>query len=40
MEIEDVVGVKFGIENEVDVEEKGRGRDLQDIAGDSLRKGS
>jgi hypothetical protein len=37
MKIEDVVGVKFGIENEVDMEEKGRGWDLEDIAGDSLR---
>jgi hypothetical protein len=37
MEIEDVVGVKFGIENEVDMEEKDRGWDLEDIAGDSLR---
>jgi hypothetical protein len=37
MEIEDVVGVKFGTENEVDMEEKGRGWDLEDIAGDSLR---
>jgi hypothetical protein len=36
MEIEDVVGVKFGIENEVDMEEKDRGWDLEDIAGDSL----
>jgi hypothetical protein len=36
MEIENVVGVKFDIENEVDVEEKGRGRNLKDIAGDSL----
>jgi hypothetical protein len=36
MEIEDVVGVKFGTENEVDMEEKGRGWDLEDIAGDSL----
>jgi hypothetical protein len=36
MKIEDVVGVKFGIENEVDMEEKGRGWDLEDIAGDSL----
>jgi hypothetical protein len=36
MEIEDVVGVKFGIENEVHMEEKERGRDLQNIAGDSL----
>jgi hypothetical protein len=35
MEIEDVVGVKFGIENEVDMEEKERGWDLEDIAGDS-----
>jgi hypothetical protein len=39
MEIEDVVGVKFGIENEVDMEEKRRGWDLEDIAGDSLRLG-
>jgi hypothetical protein len=38
MELEDVVGVKFGIENEVDMEEKGRGWDLEDIAGDSLSK--
>jgi hypothetical protein len=36
MEIEDVVGVKFGIKNEVHMEEKGRGRHLQNIAGDSL----
>jgi hypothetical protein len=40
MEIEDVVGVKFGIENEVHMEEKGRGRHLQNIAGDSLREPS
>jgi hypothetical protein len=38
MEIEDIVGVKFGIENEVDVEKKKRGRDLDDIAGDSLTR--
>jgi hypothetical protein len=31
MEIEDVVGVKFGIENEVDMEKKNRGWDLEDI---------
>jgi hypothetical protein len=36
MEIEDAVGVRFGIENEVDMEEKGRGWDLEGIAGDSL----
>jgi hypothetical protein len=39
MEIEDIVGVKFSIENEVDVEEKDRGWDLEDIAGDSLNVG-
>jgi hypothetical protein len=38
MEIEDVVGVKFGIQNEVDTKEKGKGCDLEDIAGDSLRQ--
>jgi hypothetical protein len=37
MEIEDVVGVKFGIENEIDMENGNRGWDLEDIAGDSLR---
>jgi hypothetical protein len=36
MEVEDVVGVKFGIENEVDMEEKDKGWDLEDIARDSL----
>jgi hypothetical protein len=30
MEIEDVVGVKFGIENEVDMEEKDKGWDSKD----------
>jgi hypothetical protein len=39
MEIEDVVGVKFGIEYEVDLEEKDRGWDLEDVAGDSLKIG-
>jgi hypothetical protein len=38
MEIEYVVGVKFVIENEVDMEEKDRGWNLEDIAGDSLRR--
>jgi hypothetical protein len=38
MEIEDIVGVKFGIENEVDTEEKDRGCDLEDIAADSLSR--
>jgi hypothetical protein len=36
MEIEDVVGVKFGIENEVDMENRNKGWDLEDIAEDSL----
>jgi hypothetical protein len=36
MEIEDVIGVKFGTENEIDMEEKDRGWDLKDIGGDSL----
>jgi hypothetical protein len=36
MEIEDVVGVKIGIENEVDMEDGNRGWNLEDIAGDSL----
>jgi hypothetical protein len=36
MKIEDVVGVKFGIEDEVDMEDGNRGWDLEDIAGDSL----
>jgi hypothetical protein len=36
MEIEDVVGVKFGIEDEIDMEDGNRGWDLEDIAGDSL----
>jgi hypothetical protein len=36
MEIEDVVGIKFGIENEADMEDGNRGWNLKDIAGDSL----
>jgi hypothetical protein len=38
MLIEDVVGVKIGIENEVDMEDGNRGWNLEDIAGDSLRQ--
>jgi hypothetical protein len=37
MEIENVVGVKFGIQDEIDMEDGNRGWDLEDIAGDSLR---
>jgi hypothetical protein len=36
MLIENVVGVKIGIENEVDMEDGNRGWNLEDIAGDSL----
>jgi hypothetical protein len=36
MLIEDVVGVKIGIENEVDMENGNREWNLEDIAGDSL----
>jgi hypothetical protein len=36
MLIEDVVGVKIGTENEVDMEDGNRGWNLEDIAGDSL----
>jgi hypothetical protein len=39
MLIEDVVGVKIVIENEVDMENGNRGWDLEDIAGDSLSPG-
>jgi hypothetical protein len=36
MQIEDIVGVRFGIGNEVDMEDGNRGWNLEDIAGDSL----
>jgi hypothetical protein len=36
MQIEDIVGVRFGIGNEVDMEDGNKGWNLEDIAGDSL----
>jgi hypothetical protein len=36
MQIEDIVGVRFGLGNEVDMEDGNRGWNLEDIAGDSL----
>jgi hypothetical protein len=35
--MEDIVGVRFGIGNEVDMEDGNRGWNLENIAGDSLR---
>jgi hypothetical protein len=37
MQIEDIVGVRFGIGNKVDMEDGNRGWNLEDIAEDSLR---
>jgi hypothetical protein len=39
MQIEDIVGARFGIGNEVDMEDGNRGWNLEDIVGDSLRTG-
>jgi hypothetical protein len=36
MQIEDIVRVRFGIGNEIDMEDGNRGWNLEDIAGDSL----
>jgi hypothetical protein len=38
MLIEDVVGVKIGLEKKVDMEDENRGWNLEDIAGDSLTR--
>jgi hypothetical protein len=36
MQIEDIVGVRFGIGNEVDTEDENRGWNLEHTGGDSL----